>query len=300
MPAQPSPQPSPQPARSAPTVQNLPNWLLRRNLPQWIRQQNPGATDDALTGLYRNHLYSNPNDSGTARLLGFYSSYLGNHPSAPGNTRLTNFRPYQPPAPAVPPAGTPTPTAPPPAGLPGGAQPGSRAPGLRNIYDVYLSTIPVMNAERDRQISGAMASAGFTGNRYGTAAMNTAGQIGAETALRQNQLLNSLLYNQNEADANRALQASDQGMRLAGLEDQLQRNRLEQLFGFGRYEQGRMDDYARLAYQDFESNKYSLLDRLIQFAASQSGGSAATPYAVQQPGSTGAADWITLLAGLFR
>ena len=61
----------------------------------------------------------------------------------------------------------------------------------------------------------------------------------------------------------------------------------------------RGDNFARLGYQDFENNKYGLLPLLIQFAASQSGGSAATPYAVQQPGSTGAADWLTLLAGLF-
>ncbi len=291
------------------TLQNLPNWILRQNLPQWIRTQNPGATDQHLTGLYRNYLYSNQSAPGASKLMGLYSDYLTKNPNAPGNTKPVSFKPYAPAAgPAAggaPPAGGGAPpAAPPPAipppGAPGPAAPqGQRPPGVRDIYDVYLSTVPAMNQERDSQISSAMASAGFSGNRYGTAAMRTAGQIGAETALKQNQLLNSLLYNQNEADSNRALQATDQGMRLAGLDDQIQRGKLDQLGGFGRWEQGRMDDFARLAYQDFESNKYGMLPMLIQFAASQSGGSAPTPYVTQQPGGTGAADWLTLLSGLF-
>jgi hypothetical protein len=292
------------------TVQNLPDWLLRQNLPQWIRQQNQGASDVQLTGAYRNYLYGNSNAPGASRLTSLYSNYLASNPKAPGNTGLHTFRPYTPPGstppPGAPPGGPgspPSPALPPPVTTsPTGAPqpPGQKPPGLRDIYDVYLSTVPIMEQERDKQISSAMATAGFSGNRYGSSAIRTAGQIGAETALKQNQLLNTLMHDQNEADANRSLQSAGLGLQQAQLDDQMQRSRLDQLFNFGRWEQGRTDDYARLGYEDFERNKYGLLPLLIQFAGSQSGGSPGTPYTVQQPGGTGAADWLTLLAGLIH
>lgn len=211
--------------------------------------------------------------------------------------------------PGGPPPPPPPPTSPPPPGAPPGAPPAGAPPpglpappmsqGMTDIYDVYKSAIPIMAQERDDQISQAMAAAGLSGNRFSSSAQKTAGDIGAQTALRQNQLLTNLMFEQGNRDLDRALSATNTSLQATSLQDQLERNRLDALFRFGGWEQGRQDEFSRMAYEDWDRNKYGLLPLLIQFANGQSGGSGPTPYTVTQPGSQGAADWLTLLAGLF-
>lgn len=153
---------------------------------------------------------------------------------------------------------------------------------FNDVYNMFLSTVPVMEAEAKRQINSAMANAGFTGNRYSSSAMNTAGQIGADTALKQNQMLNELLYGQANKDLDRQMMAIQQEMQLGQLTEQGAKDRLAQLFGFGSWEQGRMDDMAMKYYQDFEQNKYGFLPMLLQAAMSQGAGSPGSPGSIAQ------------------
>lgn len=271
-----------------------------RDVPDWLWKANRSSAPAQVVDLYRTYLAQNPTARGNRILFRRYGMTPGNgfKPPAtpPTPTTPPPAGPGAPGAPGGPPVSNP-PIVPPPGQPPGGA-PGARGP-LSDLYDVYKSAIPIMARERDDQISAAMAQAGFTGNRYGTAAMKTAGDIGAQTELKQNQLLTSLMFEQGNRDLDRALAATNTSIGLASTQDQIERGKLNTLFDFGKYEQGRQDDLARLAYADWNQNKYGLLPLLIQFANGQSGGQAPTPYSVTQPGTTGAADWLTLLAGLF-
>lgn len=181
-------------------------------------------------------------------------------------------------------------------GMMGGMQgmgQGSMYGDFNDPYNVYLSAVPVMEQARDKQIGESMAKAGFGGNRYSSSAQNQAGQIGAETTLKMNQMLNDLLYNQSQSDLNRALQATGMSTQLGQLQDQMARDRLDQLFGFGKYEQGRQDQYSLLRYQDFEKNKYGMLPMLIQ-ALGAFGGQG---YQNVTPGSEGIMDWLGPIIG---
>lgn len=145
-------------------------------------------------------------------------------------------------------------------------------------YNLYLSTIPIMEANAQRSIGGAMAAAGGSGTRYSSSALERAGQIGADTALQQNAMLNQLLFNQTNQDLDRQMQATGMMMGLGNQIEQGSLNRLNSLMGFGSWEQGRMDSMADKFYQDFEKNKYGFLPMLLQAAMSQGAGS---------PGSAG-------------
>lgn len=175
----------------------------------------------------------------------------------------------------------------------GYGQGGGMMPGDYNDpYNAYLASIPEMEIARDRNISAAMAKSGLGGNRYSSGASRDAAQIGAETAITQNRMLNELMFNQANADQNRALQAAGQANELGQTQDQLARSRLDQLFDFGQYEQGRQDKYGLLAYQDFIQSRLGLLPLLLQGAMSQgmgqpvqtvSGGSSGLPWEVIIP-----------------
>ena len=166
-------------------------------------------------------------------------------------------------------------------------------------YNAYLSAIPVMQAEMQRNIGGAMAAAGGTGTRYGSAALERAGQIGANAALQQNQMLNELMFNQANRDLDRQFNLIPMQMQLGQMIEQGSQNRLGALSGYGQWEQGRMDDMAMRYYQDFEKNKYGLLPLLLQAATSQGSGSPGSPPSYMQiqtsPGSPPDIDpnWIT-------
>jgi hypothetical protein len=279
------------------------------DVPAFLWRANPHAGRTQLVDLYRNYLSQNPNSRWHRQLTRRYGpgSPAGSTPapggtaggtSVPGATAPPASGPVKPNFQPQPP--TPQPQLTPPLPAPWNpATPPSVSSGMTDIYDVYKAAIPVMEKDRNDQISQAMAHAGFSGNRYSSSAMNSAGEIGAQTALRQNQLLTSLIHDQGNRDLDRALAATNTSIQLAGVQDEMERNRLNTLFDFGRYEQSRQDDLARLAYADWNQNKFGLLPLLIQFAGSQSGGQAPTPYAVTQPGTTGAADWLTLFSQLF-
>jgi hypothetical protein len=169
-------------------------------------------------------------------------------------------------------------------------------------YNAYLSAIPVMETIRDQEISQAMAKAGFGGNRYSTSAMNTAGRIGQDTSNQLNQMLNTTMYNQAQTDLDRALQASGMGMQLGSLQDEIQRNKLNQLFGFGQYEQGRQDNFANLAYSDWDKNKLGYLPYLIQAFSGTGNPTPGTPVqTVTNPGTPPKIppELLTLIAGFF-
>jgi hypothetical protein len=184
------------------------------------------------------------------------------------------------------PAGTLMPDPSAPENLP----PGYELGDFNDPYNAYLSTVPVMELTRDYQIGDAMAKAGFTGNRYSTDAQAMAGRIGAETSLAMQAKLMDLLYNQSNQDLNRALQAAQSGGQLGIGIDALQRGRLGELSQFGTYEQGRIDDIARILFGDYRAEEYGLLPELIGASSSAVG----VPYSdVFDLGSPGAQQWLS-------
>lgn len=182
------------------------------------------------------------------------------------------------------------------AGLPG-ATPAPNS--FNNPFAMFLAAVPGMRVNAQRQIGDAMAGAGFTGNRWGTSAMNQAGQIGAENAMMENALLQKTLSDYANRTEDRALQATGMGMGLGGMLDKMAQDRVQIPFGVGAWEQGRQDELAQFPYMDFEKNKLGWLPLLAQMAASQKAGSPGQIYTTQEPGKPGAVDWLSLLGGLF-
>lgn len=185
---------------------------------------------------------------------------------------------------------------PPGAGLPG-ATPSPNA--FNDPFAMFLSAVPAMRVNTQRQLAQGMADAGFTGNRWGTSAMDRAGQIGAESAMRENALLQKTLSDYANQTENRALQATGMGVGLGGMLDELARNRVTMPFSVGQWEQGRADQFAKFPYEDFERSKLGWLPMMLQAAMSQGAGSPGQIYQTTEPGKPGAIDWASLLGGLF-
>jgi hypothetical protein len=216
------------------------------------------------------------------------------------------------PPPFVPNAGGPGGQAPPPQGYAGGyAPPPPQNPGqppqgsynaesFNDPMNSFLAAVPMMNLNMKQQIGDAMATAGFDGNRYGTSAMNTAAQIGAQNSLAQNQLLQQTLSDFANKQQDRALTADQLGLQSASLQDQIRQNQLTTPFMMAQYEQGRQDNFSNQAYQDFEHNKLGYLPMLLQAANSQGAGSPGTPYTTTTPGTPGYGGLLSgILDGLF-
>jgi hypothetical protein len=181
-----------------------------------------------------------------------------------------------------------------------GGPSGNPMPGAFNDpFNSLLAAIPMMDLNAKRQTSQAMSDAGFTGNRWSSSAMNTAGRIGAENALAQNQMLLEALYGTANQAEDRALQATGMATNLGGLMNQIDQSRVTLPFQLGQYEQGRQDHFSNQAYEDFERNKLGWLPMLTQLAGGQHGGTPGQIYQTQTPGKPGALDYATLLAGLF-
>src|SRR3990167_3652989 len=258
-----------------------------------------------------------------------YQIYLQQHPEARGNRilhRQTGFRPdygfvkpgSAPPAapgspgppvggpspPVVSPqSGAPTPLNP--AFPPGAGQAGGMPmPGSFNDpFAMFMSAVPGMRVNTQRQIGEGMANAGFTGNRWGSSAMNAAGQIGAEGAMMENALLQKTLYDYANQAENRALQATGMGMGFGQQMDEMARERVTLPFQIGQYEQGRQDDLGQQAYADWDKNKLGWLPLMLGAISGQgpgSPGSAGQIYTTTEPGKEGGADWVKLLASFFR
>lgn len=255
-----------------------------------------------------------------------YLQYLGANPGARGNRilhNMTGFNQGNGYTPRVAPGGTPTPGPADPGPIQGGPTPlpgggvddywslpwpgdqggwGGDQPEPYAFNDPFqgaLAMIPAMNANLRTNIGGAMADAGFTGNRYGTFAAERAGELGAENALAQNAMLNQVYLDYANQRENRGLQAAGQATGLGGLLDQINQSQISLPFQLGQYEQGRQDQFGVLGYQDFEQNKLGWIPMLLQAAMSQGAGSPGSVYTTQTPGSPGAADWVSLLGGLF-
>lgn len=192
----------------------------------------------------------------------------------------------------------------------GGPFPGSGANGgfvygdYNDPFNAYLSMIPVMENQMNKDIGNAIARAGFGGNRYSTAAASAAGQIGAESAMKMNQLLNQTMFDQTNRDQDRALTSTKMFGDWSLQEGQDEREWLRDLMEFGRYEQDRQDRYGMLGYEDFMNSRLGYLPYLIQAAGGVGSGSGPTPYQVMtNPGQQGwgdeAMDLFKSILGLF-
>lgn len=229
-------------------------------------------------------------------------------PSTPSMGGPGNF--VQPQAPASGGMGGPTPMPSQPSyggGYPPsqGQYPPQQQQGYGDPYSVtdpfqqFMAAVPVMNMNRDKQISDSMAEAGFGGNRYGSFAAGKAAEIGGQTALQQDALLWKMLSDYGNQTQDRALQASGLGIQSAQAQDQMAMNRLQMPFLMGQYEQNRQDQFANTAYQDFDRNRLGWLGWMGQLAGGQGAGSPGQIYTTQTPGSPGAVDYLPLLMSLF-
>lgn len=199
------------------------------------------------------------------------------------------------------------------------AAPGDPMAGGVNAFQTYLSAVPMMEAARDKQIGEAMATAGFSGNRFGTASMQRAGEIGAGTALQQNNMLLNLLRDETQNTMNRGLQAtgmglqneqfrnelalrasmgdrdailqaSQLGMQLGNMQDQQMQERIKMLQGFGAWEQGRQDQFSNMGFQQFNQDRLGTIPMILG-ALSGSSGSAQSPIQTQSGGGPGVIDY---------
>lgn len=182
-----------------------------------------------------------------------------------------------------------------------GQPPGATDPFSQptSAMDVYRSAVPVMKQDLTDRLSDAMASAGFSGNRFGSYAMNTAAQEGAKTGLQQNQLMTNLLHRQTNTDLDRTLQAANMGSQHGQAANQMQLDRMRFLADQGRFEQGRQDLFERQRYEDFERNKLGFLPMLMQMAQSPGSPTAGVWGNQQSGGSPGVLDWAQLAAQIY-
>lgn len=276
---------APPPGGPAAPPAPMPGPAVGPGVPAWLQQAHPGATPQQLQQLYQGYLGRNPNAPGNA-----------GRPPAPGGQ--TGGVTPMPPAPASPNGGWGMPPgAPPPS--PGGSGPGFQPGDFNDPFNMFLSAVPGMNLNMQKQIGDAMATAGFSGNRYSSSAENAAGQIGAQNALDQNALLQKTLYDYANQRENRGLQADQLGLQTGQALDEMQRNRLQVPWGMGQYEQGRQDQFSNTAFQDWSQNRLGWLPMLLNAANAQGAGSPGQIYQTTQPGSPGLSPWISLLGGLF-
>lgn len=211
-------------------------------------------------------------------------------PGGPSNDYL--------PAPTTPtatplPAPTQTPM-PPPGGPPApGNDPFSRP---TSAMDVYRSAVPGMQDALKTNVNSAMADAGFSGNRFGSYAMKTAAEEGARTGLAQNQLMTDLLYRQTNADQDRSLQASNLASQHGQAAERMQLDRMRLLGDLGMWEQGRQDNYGRMAYDDFERNKLGFLPLLTSLAQAPGTSTQGVWGQNQSGGGPGVMDYAAMMA----
>lgn len=187
----------------------------------------------------------------------------------------------------------------------GGGQPeGTFNPN--DPYNVYLSQVPVMQNEMRDSIFNAMSQIA-PGNRFSTAMGAEAGRIGAETGLKQNSLLMNTLYNHSQQDLNRGLeatgmgfsaaagdadrmqrgeqiggqfasedlqrmlQAANAGTALGGTQEDIQRQRLMDLYGAGAGETSRNDRINQIPYEDFMQSRKGYLPELMNLTGVSQG-----------------------------
>lgn len=199
------------------------------------------------------------------------------------------------------PGGQPWPGAGDVGGGPGGA-PGSY-PGYDQgvqppvgIYDRYQAGRDAMQETIDQAIGGAIAGAGFGGNRYGTAAANAAGRVGQDAAALLNRDFMDMLYQQGQQDLNRQLQATGMGLQNQQFLSQLQAqnlnqgldrllrggelglsagrdwenqiaNRINTLFNMGQGETQRQDAIDQLLLNAYQQDKYGFMPQLSSFVS---------------------------------
>jgi len=160
-------------------------------------------------------------------------------------------------------------------------------------YNAYLSAVPEMQRQTQGQISDALSAFGQGGNRYSSAAMSTAANIGAQSAERQNAMLSDLLFQQTQRDLDRQMQAAQGYIAATPQVEQGFQNRFNTNFRLAQQEQQALEAARahqlareRMSYADFEKNRYGNLPFLTQFL-SNGIGQGPEPILNQQAGKPG-------------
>lgn len=186
--------------------------------------------------------------------------------------------------------------------------------------------MPGLRQQTTSSIEDAMASAGLGGSRFSTFAADKAAEIGAEEANRFNSMFADKLLGQSNLDLDRALSASTAGMgygaqdwqramqasgqlgaygesglarglqatgmapALAAQQEQQERQRIQDLFTSGQYEQQRQDQFAGQAYNDFISGRKGWINDLMNVASGVSAGTQPPYIQDVKPGKGGLLD----------
>jgi hypothetical protein len=117
--------------------------------------------------------------------------------------------------------------------------------------------------------------------------------------MAENALFSQGLFDTANRAEDRALAATGMGTELGGLINAITQGKLGTLANLGQWEQGRQDDFSRMAYEDFERNKLGWIPLLLQAAASQGSGSPGQIYTVPQPGKPSTLEqWGPIIGGL--
>jgi hypothetical protein len=196
-------------------------------------------------------------------------------------------------------------------------------PWESGAHNAYQATLGTVNDNINQGVSQAMSEAGFGGNRYSTAAMRSAGEVGAREMNRANSEFMGNMFGAGENAQNRALTnymgGLDRSLAATGMDlenqrfltgldlDNQQQNRqrylqamqqmgdlsgqdaqnwaakLGMLGGFGGQENQRMDEWQRAAYGDYEQNKYGSLPMLGQLMGRSTNPGQATSTQQQNP-----------------
>ena len=201
-----------------------------------------------------------------------------------------------------------------------GQPPGGPVQPPTGIYDVYEQGRNRMLEDAQRGIEGAMASAGFSGNRYSSSAMNQAAEQFRRHSQPFEEQWTNMLYQQGQSDLNRQLQATAMGLEhslgLEGLKlqnllgqgrlgldfarwmDDAMAGRIAGLGAAGQAETARGDEMQQIALNEYNLNKFGYLPLINQFLTG-------TMPQQQQPvttttgGSPGAGDYLQTAFGIW-
>lgn len=186
----------------------------------------------------------------------------------------------------------------PPVTTPPPDAPGGSTEQFYDPYLLYLATLPLFQRQAREGVEKGLAEAGFTGNRWGSAAAGTVARETANAEQMANQFLVKTLYDHANRDQDRALQGTRLGLDYMALMDAVTNNRLDQLFKFGTWEQGRQDDFFKFFWDDFRENQYGLLPLLLGFAGGQGQPMPGDTIFDPGQGGRGLLDWLALFYGM--
>jgi hypothetical protein len=171
------------------------------------------------------------------------------------------------------------------------------AGNFNDPFNQFLSAVPVMQRQTERSVQDALAqfgSGGLAGNRYSSAAMGTAADIGAASAERQNQMLTEMMERFANNQLDRQMAAAQGYINATPMAEEGMMNRLGFNYQMANQaqdalerERARQASNERFRYQQWKDQRYGNLPFLTQFLR-DSIGQGPDPIFNTSPGKEGA------------